>query len=55
MIGGVVTGAAGSRKGGDAALNEASGRDIIVDAGHVRNVNRLGIENSLSARNRGPW
>src|SRR5215467_4127592 len=55
QVWGVMTGATGSRKRGDAAFDEAARRDIIVDAGYVGNVNGLGIENGLTACDRSPW
>ena len=48
----VVTRAARSLKCGEAAFNQASSSDIVVDARYARDVNRSGVENRLTSCHR---
>src|SRR5262245_5405838 len=52
-VGRIVTSAAGSRKRRNAAGNEAAGGCLVVYSSDPGDVDRLGIENHLPARNGG--
>src|SRR5437588_2524395 len=50
-VGRIVAGAASTLKRGNTAGKQATGRHIVVDARYARDVNGLGVENGLPARN----
>ena len=51
-IRGIVAGAARSLNGVNASSDKPASRGVVVDAGHSRDVDRLGVEDGLPTRYR---